>query len=200
MNLFRWLTGRSSGNGQDQAVEEWRREWRAAVADPDPSRVASLTASLDRLGLSADDAEIELEMLDGLTCLVELQASLASGDLPRVTTGHRVVGTDACHFIAPSSMPDEAAQPSGRLLLTGTKAIFVGGASSLAVPWHAVRDVVAQDRDVILVRRDRDSLHRFRCNVYADALAGGHLARVLAARHRRGAAPMPERQGADRPD
>lgn len=185
MKLFRWLTGRSSRNGQEQAVEEWRREWRAAVADPDPARIASLTASLDRLGLSADDAEIEQEMLEGLSSLVELRASLASGDLPVVSTGHRVVGSDTCHFIAPSSMPDEAAQPSGRLLLTSTKAIFVGGASSLAVPWHAVSEVLAQDRDVILVRRDRESLHRFRCNVYGDALAGSHLARMLADRQRR---------------
>ena len=32
-------------------------------------------------------------MLDGLTALVDLTASLRDGQLPHVVTGHRVVGT-----------------------------------------------------------------------------------------------------------
>ena len=38
------------------------------------------------------------------------------------------------------------------------------------------------DRDVLLVRHDRETYYRFRCNVFADALSGAFLARTLARR------------------
>jgi hypothetical protein len=82
-------------------------------------------------------------------------------------------------------MPDDAAQPSGRLIFTGARAIFAGGARALALPWHAIADVVQQERDLILIRHDRETFHRFRCNVYADALCAGLIARTLARRARR---------------
>jgi hypothetical protein len=44
--------------------------------------------------------------------------------------------------------------------------------------------VVQQERDVILVRHDRATFHRFRCNVFADALCAGLIARTLARRAR----------------
>ena len=69
--------------------------------------------------------------------------------------------------------PTIPAQPSGRLIFTGARAIFAGGARAMTLPWHAVADVVQQDRDVILVRHDRETFHRFRCNVFADALCAG---------------------------
>lgn len=72
----------------------------------------------------ADDLEIEEEMLDGLRQLLELERELRASHLPRVETSHRVVGSDRCHFSAPVSMPDDPAQPTGRLLLTSTRAAF----------------------------------------------------------------------------
>jgi hypothetical protein len=81
-------------------------------------------------------------------------------------------------------MPDDPAQPSGRLILTGGRAIFAGGARALTLPWHAVSDVVPQSRDVVLVRRGGDTLHRFRCNVFGDALCAALLARTLSRRAR----------------
>jgi hypothetical protein len=85
-------------------------------------------------------------------------------------------------------MPDDVAQPSGRLIFTGARAIFAGGARALTLPWHAVAEVAQQERDVILVRHDRETFHRFRCNVFADALCAGLLARTLARRTRSGGA------------
>ena len=121
-------------------------------------------------------------MLDGLEQLAALRAASA---LPLVETGHRVVGTDVCHFTAPASMPDEEAQPSGRLILTSARAIFAGGARAVTVPWHSIGRVLQHDRDVTIVRHDRETLHRFRCNVFGDAMTAAFLAETLAARHRR---------------
>lgn len=128
---------------------------------------------------------MEREMLGALERLVALRAALAEGDLPVVETGHRVVGTDVCHFSAPASMPDDPSQPAGRFILTSGRAIFVGGPRTLTIPWHGVGDVIDQDRDLVLVRHDRETHHRIRCNVFDDALSAAFLARTLAARHKR---------------
>jgi hypothetical protein len=53
------------------------------------------------------------------------------------------------------------------------------------VPWHAIVETALDARDLVLVKHDRDTLYRFRCNSFADALCGEFLARQLAA-HRRG--------------
>jgi hypothetical protein len=123
-------------------------------------------------------------MLTGLDELVCLQTTVASNGLPVLPTGHRVVGAEPCYFSVPTSMPDEPTQPSGRLIFTSTRAIFAGSARATTVPWHAVSNVLQQGRDVILVRRDRDMLYRFRCNVFGDALSGAFIARRLASRPR----------------
>jgi hypothetical protein len=178
MGLLGWLTKRKSSNRV--GVDAWHRRWKDVCAAPSFEAVAELGVALDALTIPEDDTEIEREMLEGLRHLVERRAAAADGALPLVETGHRVVGTDRCHFSAPVSMPDEATQPSGRLILTHVRAIFAGGGKSTTVPWHAVSDVVQQDRDVILVRRDRETLYRFRCNVFADALEAAWIARTLA--------------------
>ena len=82
-------------------------------------------------------------------------------------------------------MPDEPAEPSGRLLLTGARAIFVGGARGTAVPWHAVREALHAGRDLILIRADRGDLYRFRCNSFSDAFRGVFIARHLITPHNR---------------
>ena len=151
---------------------------------PDEDRVEALGAELDGWGEREEDIEIEREMLDGLRDLAELTKAVVRAGLPVVLTGHRVVGTEVCHFTAPSSMPDAAGQPSGRLLLTGRRAIFVGGARGMAIPWHAVGKALQVERDVVLVRSDRDELHRFRCNSFSDVFKGAFIARELVATRR----------------
>jgi hypothetical protein len=178
MGLFEWLKGER--NGGDPQLAEWRRAWSNSAKAPDPQDVSALQAQLDALGLPEEEIEIEREMLDGLTQLAQLRMAVDSAGIPIVETGHRVVGHDTCHFSTPVSMPDDAAQPAGRLFLTNARAIFAGGARATTVAWHAIGEVVQGDRDVVIVRRDRDTLYRFRCNTYADAMCGAYLARRLA--------------------
>ncbi len=179
MGLFGWLTGKT--DRAREPARAWRAAWAKAVASLDQGAVASLEAELTRTPPIADDLEIEEEMLDGLRRLLELERQLAAARLPIVETSHRVVGADRCHFSAPVSMPDDPAQPTGRLLLTSSRAVFAGGARTPALPWHATRDVIQSDRDLLFVYRaaQEDQGHRFRCNSYADALCGAAIARHL---------------------
>ena len=178
MDLLGWFKGRRA-SGEDRRLAEWRTAWSAAAEAGDTNQLASLRERLDAMGLTEDDVEIEREMLEALQDLADLTASVRAGGLPAVETGHRVVGTDRCHFTAPASMPDEASQPSGRLLLTSGRAIFVGGVHGATLPWHSVAQALHLDRDLVLIRSDRDKLYRFRCNTFSDALRGAFLAREL---------------------
>ena len=178
MGLFEWLKGKR--NGGDPRLAEWRRAWSTSAAEPDSERVSALQCQLDALGLPEEEIEIEREMLDGIAQLAELRIAVDSSGIPIVETGHRVVGHDTCHFSTPVSMPDDAAQPAGRLFLTNARVIFAGGARATTVAWHAIGEVVHGDRDVVIVRRDRETIYRFRCNTFADAMCGAYLARRLA--------------------
>ena len=142
--------------------------------------MAPLEAALRKHPPIADDVEIEEEMLDGLRQLLEVERDLAAARLPLVETTHRVVGADRCHFTAPVSVPDDPAQPTGRLLLTSTRAVFAGGARMPPLPWHGVREIVQSGRDLIFVlSRGEDAGQRFRCNSFAEALCGSAIARHL---------------------
>lgn len=180
MGLFGWLS-KKTGGGDSREARAWREAWATAVAALDAGAPGRLDAALRRTPPFADDLEIEEEMLDGLRQLLALEQELGAGRLPVVDTSHRVVGTDRCHFSAPVSMPDDPAQPTGRLLLTSTRAVFAGGARTPALPWHATREVMQSGRDVLLVFRNsqEEDGHRFRCNSFADALCGAAIARHL---------------------
>jgi hypothetical protein len=179
MGLFGWLKRKS--NGGNPRLFEWRRAWNEAISSPEKADEASLAADLDALGLPEDDIEVEREMLEALRALVALRQQVGRAALPVVETGHRVIGSDRCHFSAPTSMPDDPAQPSGRLLLTERRAVFVGGARVLNVPWHSIAEAHRSDRDVVLVGRNREQQYRFRCNSFSDAICGVFLAGRLTA-------------------
>jgi hypothetical protein len=184
MDLLGWFKGRRA-SGDDRRLAEWRKAWNAAAAAGDTAQLAPLRAQLDAMGLAEDDVEIEREMLDALQDLADLIVSVRAAGLPAIETGHRVVGSDRCHFTAPVSMPDEASQPSGRLLLTSARAIFVGGTHGATAPWHSVGEALQLDRDLVLIRSDRDKLYRFRYNTFSDALRAAFLARELMGARRR---------------
>ena len=185
MGLFGWLKKKSDGDGEARA---WREAWAAAVTSLDPAAIEALEAALRRTPPFADDIEIEEEMLDGLRQLVALAADLEGGRLPIVETSHRVVGSDRCHFSAPVSMPDDPAQPTGRLLLTSARAVFAGGTRTPGIAWHATREVIQSGRDLLFVSRSAqgEEGHRFRCNSFTDALCGAAIARLLARQARGG--------------
>jgi hypothetical protein len=183
MGLFGWMKQRG-GSRDDRALAAWRNLWHTAATAFDATQVEALRAGLTALERPAEEIEIEQEMLDALQDLGALSATIAASGLPAIQTGHRVVGLERCHFTAPASMPDAEAQPSGRLFLTSGRAIFAGG-SGAAVPWHQVAEARHLDRDLVLLRSDRDQLYRFRCNSFSDALRAAYIARELLAARRR---------------
>jgi hypothetical protein len=176
MGFFDWLTGKTD----DSEARAWRERWSRAVAGLDAAALPALEADLRRQPPIGDDVEVEEEMLEGLRQLLEVERELAAGRLPLIATTHRVVGLDRCHFSAPVSLPDDPAQPTGRLLLTSARAVFAGGARTPALPWHGVRDVVHNGRDLIFVVSGGGANgHRFRCNSFAETLVGAAIARHL---------------------
>lgn len=171
----------------EMARATWRQAWAAAKADggDSPASIASLRQQLENLGLPEEEIELEREMLEGLEAVRQLRSGMENGELPRADTGHRVIGTEPCHFTAIAFAPDEPDHPAGRLLFTPTRAVFVGGGRTLTIPWHSILEVHESDRDVLLVRVDRERLFRFRCNTFADAMSAATLARRLTPRRGR---------------
>jgi hypothetical protein len=181
MTLFGWLKG--NGTRGRNALEGWRVAWSAAMDGTDTSDL-DLRRQLEALAPHEPDVEIELEMLDALEQLRHMQRLVAGGSLPSVETGHRVIGAEPCHFSAPASLPADPAQASGRVLLTATRAVFVGGGRTSATAWHAVHEVARVERDVLFARADRSAAAHFRFNTYADAAVCALLARELKGRRR----------------
>jgi hypothetical protein len=175
MGLFGWWRRQP----QLRPLRAWHDDWEAAVAALDGDAAAGLAARLAAQPPLADDLEVEEEMLQALHELLALERELAAARLPLIETSHRVAAGEPCHFSAPVSMPDDPAQPTGRLLLTSRRAAFAGAGRTPALPWHAAREVIRSGRDVVLVRAGGEHGHRFRCNSYADALRAAAIARHL---------------------
>src|SRR4051794_35147796 len=125
MGLRQWLK-RRGGGAIDPRLRQWRHDWSKAAASGDHD-VVRLADELGALAFPEDEIEIEREMLDALIDRQVLASAIHASGLPRVETGHRVVRGEPCHYSEPASMPDEPAQPAGRLLLTADRAIFIGG-------------------------------------------------------------------------
>jgi hypothetical protein len=168
----------------DPRLRRWRESWARIESSATQADIARLAGELERFDLSDDEIEIEREMLQALLDREELSSATRSSGLPLLETGHRAVRGEPCHYSAPASIVDESAQPSGRLLLTAGRAIFVGGGTSVAVPWHAVSAAVHADRDIVLVKNGHEAAYRFRCNTYSDALCAAFVAREILASRR----------------
>jgi hypothetical protein len=178
MGLLQWFQQRRPPE-RDSRLTAWHSSWAAALDALTPVAVTDLADELDAFRLPAEETEIEREMLAGLEDVLALLHSVEVKGLPVVLTGHRVVGDERCHFSAPASMPDEASQPSGTLLLTSGAALFAGTGIARRLAWHRVGEVVHVDRDLVLVRRDGEPHYTFRCNGFADVLCGAFIARQL---------------------
>ena len=175
MDLLGWL--RRAGPVDPAAG--WRERWRTEIDGPDGPNAAALAQELSALG--SIDLELEYEMLEGARELERLRRQVAQEALPVVETQHRVLGGETCHFSAPSSAVQGTAELSGRLLLTATRAVFVGNGRSVTTPWHAVREIARVDRQVVLARTDGSTAAEFRLNTYGDAVAVAFLARHFKA-------------------
>jgi hypothetical protein len=180
MSFFGWFGKRKDR----EPLRRWHAAWNQVAAVPTREGARELRRRLEQLDVSGEDHEIEREMLDGLDELLDLSEALASEGPAPVATGHKAVGSDECYLTAPASLPDDPAQPFGTLLLTNARAIFVGGAKAMTIPWHRVGSCERRDRDLLLVRADGQDVHRLRCNTFADALRAAALANHLRERGR----------------
>jgi hypothetical protein len=169
-----WRAFRKTAN--DTAREAWWLEADAAASAGDADRVASLAQGVDQAA-TEDEAEDRREMVDGLRALATLRVAAV---LPTVATQHRVIGADACHFLAPAALVGEPGA-GGKLFLTTARVIFVGG-RNVAWPWHRVRRVTRLGRELLVTAAGAaDALH-VHCNTYEDALVAAHIIARLAPR------------------
>jgi hypothetical protein len=148
--------------------DTWWREAEALAEAATPAALERLRAG--RRPLSADDAERQDELLDGLEDLVALARE---PELPVVVTQHRVIGGDRCHLVIPATLVAVASTP-GKLLLTSTRLVFAG-AGSESWAWHRVRKVLRAERDLIAILGTETGV-RFQCNSYGEALVAKHIA------------------------
>lgn len=176
MNLFGWWKKEQKG---DDPLRQWRTEWASAIIAGDAKKDDELRRRLDGLTNPEIDVEVELEMLDALQQLRAAQAAVANGALPTIETGHRVIAAEACHFSAPASLGSDQAPASGRVLLTGSRAVFVGAGRTSGSPWHMVHEIVRLERDVLLARVDGSAAAHFRFNTFGDAVVCAFLAKQL---------------------
>jgi len=191
MRFIRHLFG-SDARAARRDLERRLAAFRAEIAGArkaDTSGAGSVssnaTASLEQLrdrlaefGLEADDAELELELIDGLLQVAALRRSLEQGQpLPVVQTSHHAVVGEKCHFLASVSRPDVPGNQGGRLLITDRRIVYLG-AATVTAGWAHLLEVGEQDRDLI-VRRRTGQVHVFRCAVYSDVLVGAAIASHL---------------------
>lgn len=179
MRLFGWIRK----DERARALRQWRNDWTALI-EQGVGEEGALRSRLATLADTEPDVEVELEMLDALDQLRALQHGLAVGDLPTVETQHRIIGAEPCHFTAPSSIPTDHSHTAGRLLLTRSRAVFVGAGRTASTPWHMVYEVARVDRDVVFVRTDQTPIAHYRFNTYADAILCACLASHLKAPRR----------------
>ncbi len=180
MGLRQWFRGRGAAH-VDSRLRRWREHWSKVVASPVDAEIARLANDLDAFACPEEEIEIEREMLQALVERERLAATIRQSGLPHVETGHRVVRGEPCHYSEPASMPDDSGQPSGRLLLTGSRALFVGSGKTVATPWHTISTALHAERDVVLVKNGHERAYRFRCNTYGDALRAAFIAGALLA-------------------
>jgi len=130
------------------------------------------------LGLSDDEADLELELLEGLLEVEALKEQVAGGAvLPVMETNHRALAGEPCHFAAPASRPDVAGDGGGKLFLTPHRLVYIGS-TPVTLSWAHVTGVDADARDIV-IRARPDRLLSFRCNSYIDALRGAWIASRL---------------------
>jgi len=115
-------------------------------------------------------------MIAGLEALTAIAAAAAP---PVVTTQHRVIGADVCHYVAPITIAGEAPVP-GKLFVTSARLVIVAGAPR-AFPWHRLRALARAGRDLVIATAGAEGL-RVQCNNFTDALVVQHLARRLGGR------------------
>jgi len=170
--MFRRLFGRKLPVQPDTSA--WWRDANALAAHPDAERLPALRATVVDAASAPDAAELQEEMLDGLERLIAL---ISNESLPVIATQHRVIGTEACHFIAPVSLIEQV-DTAGKLFATAERLVFAAG-TVRQWAWHSIAAVTREERDAVIDLRGRPSAARLRTNTYGDALIIAALAERL---------------------
>lgn len=153
-------------------VTEWWQSANALTTAPTVDGVAALKASIVSDEEAPDVADAQREMVEGLEALLALPPE----GLPVLTTQHRVIGGDACHYLTPASLGDQV-DGGGKLFVTSTRLVFAGGGVQ-TWPWHLVTRVDRVERDLVVALKGRPPV-RLRLNTYEDALVVCALATRL---------------------
>ncbi len=167
-----WRVFRKSAPSASSHTSWWQAAL-AAEAAPTPEAIAQLTADRAAPASAPDEAERQVEMMDGLEAL----AAFWNRALPVITTQHRVIGADTCHMVAPACLVGLTDQP-GKVLLTSQRLIHVG-ASVRAWPWHRIGGVDRAERALdVTILGSTDTVNLI-CNTYGDAMTAAYFARRL---------------------
>jgi len=161
--MFRRLFGRVAPPQPD--TSGWWSEANALAARPDAERIGALREQVADAASAPDIAELQEEMIDGLERLLALARESV---LPVISSQHRVIGSEVCHFITSVSLIEEV-DSSGKLFATAGRLVFAAGAVR-QWPWHAIAGVTRVERDVVIDLRARPAAARLRANTYGDAL------------------------------
>jgi hypothetical protein len=114
-------------------------------------------------------------MLEGL----ELLLAASAAPLPVLATQHRVIGSDACHFVAPATLSGNVDTP-GKIFVTSERLIFAAGRVQ-SWPWHRVRRLARVERALLATVAGAGEDVQLVCNTYGDAM----IAAALSSRARR---------------
>ena len=157
-------------------LSAWWRDADLAASSPSAGIAESLRAGVVSMEQWPDQAEAQVEMLDALEALVALAAA---PELPTLATQHRVIGTDACHFIAPATLGD-AVDGGGKVFLTTARMVFASG-SARGWAWHQIAKITRQHRDLHLQVRGVEGPLVLRLNSYEHAVCAAWIAARLRA-------------------
>ncbi len=168
--------------------------WRLFHRKAEPDRWTAWWQEADRVALSAsedaiarlaeplgdlapeDDVEPQEEMVEGLRALVALSART---ELPVVPSQHRVVGSDACHIIAPVTLTDGS---PAKLFLTSRRLVLVSGGVTTR-HWPAAGRPSRDGRR--LTFGSGEGALVVQCNTFGEALSAQHVASRLSSGGRR---------------
>lgn len=169
----------------DPRVLEFRAAVLAATAGAlDRTALDALAERPAELGLSDEDVELEVEMVQGARDLLALQDAVRAQGLPAIQHQHKALRGEPCHFVASASLLGADGDRPGRLFMTERRLVFLA-APLVTLPWSGLTTVNDEGRELIVVGPARPGGLRFRCNSISDARCG----RWLSDRLRNGSTP-----------
>ena len=167
-----WRVFRKSTPGSSVDAAWWQAACAAEPA-PSPAAIAALRERLAPAASAPDEAERQIEMLDGL----EQVAAIAGAAPAAIETQHRAIGADTCHLAVPATYVGLTDEP-GKLFVTSKRVIHLGG-TVRAWPWHRIGGVDRTERALEITILGAPDTVNLMCNTYGDAMAAAHLCRRL---------------------